>query len=169
MQVVLYFDCLQIFTCNFPKREVNQTPYLLSRFPLILTSKYHTLHTSAHITVNWMAPKSDPKWRETRHVWPMATSSLSLHPFRAITFTISHFWVHTRIILLLVECTNRGHSPFSLFFLTGHCSLASWVPLDSISSSLFEIYCYHEDFFVLLTITSVDIMYCNFAHSLYYI
>ena len=42
-------------------------------------------------TVNSMAPKSDRNWCETTPIQPITAFHLSLHPFQATTFTISHF------------------------------------------------------------------------------
>ena len=38
-----------------------------------------------------MAPKTNHKWCETTPISPITESHLSLHPFHATTFTISHF------------------------------------------------------------------------------
>ena len=55
------------YSLHFPNEtrmpQVSQTLYLYSR--VCLASKYPTLHTNAHQTLNSMAPKSYHKWCET--------------------------------------------------------------------------------------------------------
>lgn len=53
--------------------------------------------TDAHKMANLMTPINDPKWCEIEPIYPIIASGMSMHPFRATTFTISHlkFFVHT--------------------------------------------------------------------------
>ena len=45
---------------HFPKRQESQTPFFDNGVSLNQASKYPTLHTNAHKTVNSMAPKVTP-------------------------------------------------------------------------------------------------------------
>ena len=56
-----------------------------------------------------MAPKSDLKWYETRLIRSTSAFFLCYHIYNW------PFWVHARIILLLVLCTSSGNSPCSVF------------------------------------------------------
>ena len=79
------------FNYIFSRRQGSQTTYLCSRVALNWASKCLTLHMNAHKTVSLMALKNDPKWCETRPIWSIIASCLSLHSFQATAFTISHF------------------------------------------------------------------------------
>ena len=76
---------------HFPK-EANKSNPLLVQYSLpnlSINISYYTC-TNAHNLVNSMTSQSDCKWYETTPIWPIIVSHLSMHPFQATTFTISH-------------------------------------------------------------------------------
>ena len=62
-----------------------------------------------------MAPKSDCKWCEATPIW-LITASFSGHNFHN-----QSFWVHTRIILPLVKCTNTLFCQISVGYHSELC------------------------------------------------
>ena len=53
--------------------------------------------------------------KRSHMVWNMIFYGQSLHPFRADPFYNQPFWVHKSIILLPIQRTNSGHSPFVVY------------------------------------------------------
>ena len=94
MQVKILF--LASNKLHFPKEARKSIPYLYSRVDIIWASKYTTLHTHAHKTINSMAPKSDPQVVQNK------TYLANHYILPLFNPPLLELGVHTRTILLLV-------------------------------------------------------------------